>query len=275
LTEGKALLEDFPAAAIETKVLALKSLAIPEEVLYAHPGKTVSKSKMLQFYKLVSKRRRGIPLAYVVGEREFWGLPFIVRPGVLIPRPETEILVGKVIELSSKSGETILDIGTGCGNVAVSLAKELPEVRIWATDISSKAVKTARENTKMHKVPNIDFLEGDLFSPLKKNKLESSFDFIVSNPPYISENHWVSLHDEIRLHEPKKALVSGKTGLEFIENLVSEALNYLKGNGYLCMEIGFGQEGDVLSLFGDRWGEIGCFKDLNEIPRIVVARKSS
>ena len=272
--EGRALLKDFPQASIESKVLVLKVLSISEEFFYTYPNLSVSKSETLQFYDLVSKRQQGIPLAYVVGEKEFWCLPFKVVPGVLIPRPETELLVEKVIELSSRNGETVVDIGTGCGNIAVSLARELPEIQILATDISLKAIQTARQNASLHETSNIVFLKGSLFSPLEKKRRESPFDIIISNPPYVSENQWVTLQREIRFHEPKMALVSGKTGLEIIENLVSGALNYLKRGGYLCLEIGFGQEGDVLSLFGEGWGSIGCFRDLDGIPRIITAQKS-
>ena len=274
-TKAKSLLKNYPDAAVESKVLLLKSLAISEEMFYSDPDRRVSKSKVQQFYGLVLKRQQGIPLAQVVGEKEFWSLPFKVTPGVLIPRPETELLVEKVIELSSRRKELIVDIGTGAGNIAVSLAKELPKAQILATDISPEVLKIARLNASLHKVTSIAFLKGNLFSALRELRLEGQCDFIVSNPPYVQEDQWETLHDDIRLHEPKKALVSGKTGLEIIEKLVSGALKFLKQGGYLCMEMGFGQQDDVLNLFGNGWVGVDYFKDLNGIPRLITAQKSS
>ena len=271
---GKSLLKDFPDAAVESKVLILKSLAISEEFFYSHPNRTVSKPGLQKFYDLVSKRQKGIPLAYVTGEKEFWGIVFKVFPGVLIPRSETEFLVEKVTELSAGTKEIIVDIGTGAGNVAVSLGRELPEALILATDISSKALKAARLNSSIQKISNIVFLEGNLFSPLRRRHLEGKCDFIVSNPPYVSEKQWNTLQDDIRLHEPKKALVSGDTGLEMIEKLVSGAPEFLKQGGHLCLEIGFGQQDDVLDFFGKGWKGIDCFKDLSGVPRTVTAQKS-
>jgi len=273
-TKAKSLLKDFPEAAVESKVLVLKSLAISEEMFYTYPDRRVSKSKVQQFYGLVLKRQQGMPLAYVVGEKEFWSLPFKVVPGVLIPRPETELLVEKVIELSTRIREIVVDIGTGSGNIAVSLAKGLPNVQILATDISPEALKTARLNAFRHNVASIAFLKGNLFSALRKLHLEGQCDFIVSNPPYVPESQWETLQDEIRLHEPKNALVSGETGLEIIEKLISRAPKFLKKGGYLCMEIGFGQQDEVLNLFGNGWVRVDCFKDLNGIPRLIIAQNS-
>jgi release factor glutamine methyltransferase len=201
-TKGKSLLENFPDASVESKILILKSLGVSEEIFYSYPDRHVSKTKAQRFYDLVLKRQQGIPLAYVTGEKEFWSLPFKVAPGVLIPRPETELLVEKVIELSSRIKETVIDIGTGAGNIAISLAKELPDVQILATDISSEALKTARLNASLLKVASIAFLQGNLFSPLEELNLKGQCDFIVSNPPYVPENQWETLQDDIRLHEP-------------------------------------------------------------------------
>lgn len=272
-TKAKSLLKDFPDAAVESKVLVLKSLAISEEVFYTYPDRRVSKSKVQQFYGLVLKRQQGIPLAYVVGEKEFWSLLFNVSPGVLIPRPETELLIETVIELSSKRKELIVDIGTGAGNIAVSLAKELTQARIVATDVSQQALKQAKINAGLQKISTIEFVRGSLFNPLQKLGFQGKCDFIVSNPPYVSEKEWEALPEEIKNHEPKRALVSGKTGLEIIEKLVSGAPKFLKKGGYLCMEIGFGQQDDVLNLFRKDWVDIDCYKDLNGIPRLITAQK--
>jgi release factor glutamine methyltransferase len=273
--EGNSLLKACPDASAESKILLLNSLAISVETFYSHPDRLVSESEAQRFFRLIAQRQKGMPLAYVIGEREFWGLLFKVSPGVLIPRPETELLVEKVIELTAGQRETVVDIGTGSGNIAVSLARELPGIRLLATDISPKALKIARLNASLHKVSGIAFLNGSLFSPLKKRGLEKQCDFLVSNPPYVSEGQWETLQDDIRLHEPKSALVSGKTGMEIIEGLVSGAPEFLKPGGHLCMEIGFGQKEQAFSLFGEGWKSVVCFEDLSGIPRVIIAQKKS
>jgi release factor glutamine methyltransferase len=270
--EARSFLEDCPDVSVESKVLLLKSLSISEEVFYSHPGRRVTESEKRRFYELVHKRRQGIPLAYVVGEKEFWSLPFKVSPGVLIPRSETELLVEKIVELSGRTEEVIIDIGTGCGNIAVCLARELPEARIIATDISAEALKTARWNASRCEAARITFFKGDLFSALTGQNLEGRCDFVVSNPPYVSEDEWKTLQSDIRLHEPKEALVPGKTGLEIVERIASDASKFLKPGGYLCLEIGFGQLNDVLKLFGKEWEAVDHFKDLNGIPRLITAK---
>ncbi|UCC41708.1 MAG: peptide chain release factor N(5)-glutamine methyltransferase [Candidatus Aminicenantes bacterium] len=169
--------------------------------------------------------------------------------------------------------ETIVDIGTGCGNIAISLAKELPQVRIFATDNSRKALAVARLNSSLLEIDNITFAGGSLFSPLRRLKLEKKCSFIVSNPPYVSEKEWSELAEEIRNHEPKKALVAGETGLEIIEDLIKGSRRFIKPGGYLVFEIGQGQKRRVLSLFNSSWSGARCFSDLNGIPRVVVARR--
>jgi len=271
-TKAKSLLENYPDAAVESKVLVLKSLAISEEEFYSYPDRRVSKSKVQHFYGLVLKRQQGTPLAYVVGEKEFWSLLFKVTPGVLIPRPETELLIEKVIELSSRGKELIVDIGTGAGNIAVSIAKELTLARIVATDVSQQALKQAKINADLQKVPLIEFVRGSLFVPLQKLMLQGKCDFIVSNPPYVSEEEWETLSEEIRNYEPKRALVAGKNGLECIKKLIHEAPAFLRSGGYLCLEMGWNQKEKVLSFFGSDWQNPVFFNDLNNIPRVVIAQ---
>ena len=272
--EGRSclsFLEGSADVAVESKVLVIKALSISEEVFYSHPGRGVSEREKRQFHEMVLKRQKGMPLAYVVGEKEFWSLLFQVSPRVLIPRPETELLVEKVVELSGGKKEVIVDVGTGCGCIAVSLAKEIPGARILATDISDAAIKVARSNASRLQAGRITFLKGDLFSPLKGLGLEGKCDFIVSNPPYVSEGQWETLQSDIRSYEPKEALVSGPTGLETMEKLVSGAPEFLKPGGYLCMEMGCGQQDDVLKLFEKEWKGVESFDDLSSIPRLITA----
>ncbi len=272
--KGKSLLANMPDPALEAKQLLLKSCGISEEFFYSHPEQDVSSRRESAYFRLVSVRLEGVPLAYILGEKEFWSLGFKVSPGVLIPRPETEILVERVLALATKGKEIIADIGTGSGNIAVSLASELPQARIVASDISAKALGLAETNAGLHKLSNIRFVRGSLFGPLQKLGFRGKCDFIVSNPPYVSRQEWETLPDEIRDHEPRKALVAGESGLEVIEKLIRLAPAFLKPGGYLCMEIGHGQEESVLSFFGREWSESRSYPDLSGIPRVVLGRTS-
>jgi len=214
-----------------------------------------------------------MPLAYLTGVREFWSREFRVFPGVLIPRPETELIVEKVVEMSSGGEESIVDVGTGCGAIAVALAGELPSARILAVDVSRRALRAARLNAAGLPAGRIRFAEGNAPAVFKNLLAPASQDFIVSNPPYIAEGEWASLMPEIRLFEPRRALVAGPTGLEFIRKLIRSAAFYLKPGGRLVLEIGRGQTDGVLRLFDEHWTESRVFKDLAGIPRVMTARK--
>jgi len=270
--KGILALKGLPHPALEAKVLLLHCLSLQEEEFFTSAGKKVSRNKEKKFLSLLKKRKKGLPLAYLTGKKEFWSLSFLVSPGVFIPRPETELLVEKVLELGSKNKGLIVDLGTGCGNVAISLAKELPQARIIATDVSKKALNLARLNASSHGTRNIEFLRGDLFAPLKKMALEKKCDFIVSNPPYLSESDWEEISPEIKKNEPKEALVAGKTGLEVISRIIEEAPAFLKKSGYLLLEIGDRMESRVKSLFGQNYLSKRVYCDLGGLPRLVVAK---
>lgn len=273
--EGKSRLKNSSHSSLEAKLLLLKCTLITEEEFYANPERKVSQTQKKAFFKLAAKRIAGCPLAYLTGEKEFWSLTFKVFPGVLIPRPETELIVEKAIEFSTRKKETILDVGTGCGNIAVSLAKELPRAQIFASDISVKALKAAQLNASLHGTSRITFIQGHLFSPFMEFDLQEKCDFIVSNPPYVVAKEWETLQLEIKNHEPKRALVSGKSGLEVIKKLIEGASRYLKSKGILVFEIGGGQKEEVQALFGKEWRKVQCFKDLNGIPRVFTAQKTA
>ena len=282
-----------------------KVLSIGEERFYADPGLSIPKRQEDAYFKLIRKRLSGIPTAYLTGRREFWSLSFEVGPGVLIPRPETELVVEKVLELAraksrkesgggNGSGLLIADIGTGCGCIAISLAKELPGSRVIATDASEAALRYARRNASALGIKNIEFLQGDLFEPFRDKRVQEGFariqgtnariegntdqlanrfDFIVSNPPYVSAAEWETLEREVREHEPREALVAGDKGTEVIERLIPESSLFLKPGGHLIFEIGFGQKESVLSFFEAEWGSVAGFDDLGGVPRVIVARK--
>ncbi len=269
---GAGLLHDSPQSVLEAKVLLLRAALLSEEDFFAAPHAPFSAKTESFFLRLVEKRKEGVPLSYLTGTKEFWSIPLKVSPSVLIPRPETEILVEKVLELSSRDREDILDVGTGSGNIAIALAKELPRARIYAADISLRALNVARRNAAVHKVRQVDFVRSNLFSAFRGSGLR--FDFIVSNPPYVSRRDWDALPPEIRAFEPRRALLAGESGLELIQRLVRQARTYLKPGGYLIFEIGDGQRDGVLALFGRRWTEIETAWDLAGKPRVTTARRA-
>jgi release factor glutamine methyltransferase len=249
---------------------------LTEEKLLTSLDQSVSQKREKCFNRLISKRLAGTPLPYITGIKEFWSIPFRVSPGVLIPRPESELLVEKLLEHSAGEKEIIVDVGTGCGNIAVSLAKELPNTRIYATDVSRRALRLAKKNASDQMISNITFASGRLYAPLDKLRLRGKCDFVVSNPPYVSEEEWGKLSGEIRNYEPKKALVAGETGMEIIRLLIQGAPLYLKPGGVFLIELGDRQKGDVRRIFSSSpaWKEVKFHKDLAGMDRVASAKKS-
>ena len=271
--EGRSLLEGrVTQPALEAKIFLLRAASVSEERFFAEPDEVVSGRAEKAYFKLIDKRRKGMALAYVIEEREFWSLPFKVVPGVFIPSPETELLVEKVLDLAAGNGGPIVDIGTGCGNVAICLARGVPKARVIATDISLKALKVAKINAVRLKAQRIAFVRGNLFSGLDELNLAGKCDFIVSNPPYVAAGEWEKLQPNIRIYEPRQALVAGETGLEFIRRFVCGAPIYLKPGGYLLMETGDGQRDEAISLFDARWRDVRAWTDLCGIPRVICAQ---
>jgi release factor glutamine methyltransferase len=274
LAEGRRRLAVLPNADpdLEARVLLRRALGFTEMEILAFPGRPVSPFDARRYRRMIARRAARVPFAYILGEREFWSIPLTVGPGVLIPRPETELLVETVLALAGSGGETIAEIGTGSGAVALALAKEMPGARIIATDISRRALALARANASRHGAGNIEFRGGDLFAPLRRPSLGGRLDVLVSNPPYVSEAEWRRLEPEVRDFEPKEALVSGPSGLEVIARLVAGAPEFLKPGGWLVFEIGWGQARTVRTLLKKPWTDVRIKKDLCGIPRTVVAR---
>jgi release factor glutamine methyltransferase len=270
--KGRGLLRDVPAPSIEAKVLLLEATRIEEVEWLASPHRLIPKQDELKYWRLIKRRLSGIPLAYITGKKEFWSLSLRILPGVLIPRPETELIVEEVLELVGSRDPTIVDIGTGCGNIALALAKELPGARIFATDVSVKALRNAELNARSHRLGNVSFIQGSLFSAIRGLDLIGKCDVVVSNPPYVSSAEWEILPAEVRDHEPRRALVGGKTGLEFIRRLIKGSTGFLKPGGYLLFEVGEGQVDRAVALLGERVKGVESFADLGGIPRIVMAR---
>jgi len=222
-------------------------------------------------------RSQGMPLQYILGEVEFFGLVFQVDSRVLIPRPETEILVEMV--LKSAAGQMkILDIGTGSGCIAVSLAKFLPEAQIDALDVSFEALNLAKENALINSADkNINFLQSDLFSVFKKNNVNNrlrNYDIIISNPPYVRSGDINGLQKELA-YEPRMALDGGADGLDFYRRVIAEAGNFLNKEGLLFLEIGFSQGEDIEKIVfaGNDFAVDEIIKDYSGIERVMIMRK--
>ena len=271
-TCGVGLMAGRPQGVLEAKVLLLRAARISEERFLAAPDRPCAPNVEAHFMRLIGRRLGGVPLSHLTGTREFWSIPIEVTPSVLVPRPETEGLVEKVLELSTRESESILDVGTGSGCIAVALAKELPRAEILAVDVSARALAVARRNAARQKVKHIEFRRSDLFSAIRGTGIR--FDFIVSNPPYVSRDEWACLPPDVRAYEPRRALVAGASGLELIERLVRRAGTFLRPGGYLIFEIGDGQRDSVLGLFGRRWTEIETAWDLAGKPRVITARRA-
>ncbi|MDO8662003.1 MAG: peptide chain release factor N(5)-glutamine methyltransferase [Candidatus Omnitrophota bacterium] len=226
----------------------------------------------LDFITCSLKRRiKGEPIQYILGKMEFMGLELKIKQDVLIPRPETEILVQTALKyIKQEKSRKILDLGTGSGCIAISLGKNSANLEIDASDISSSALAVAKENAGLNGV-KIDFVLSDLFRGLRNKK----YDLITSNPPYVREGEITKLQPELQF-EPKLALNGGPDGLDFYRRIISGSANYLQKNGLLIMEMGFEQKPDIETIFLDlgKFKLIEVIKDYNNIDRVIVARKA-
>jgi len=225
-----------------------------------------------RFDALVARRAAREPLPYIVGHREFWDLDFEVSPAVLIPRPETELIVEAALDIvPSRASATIADVCTGCGCVAVALARERPTARLIATDISEEALAVARRNARRHGVADrVEVLRGDLLEPIR-----AACDLIVANPPYVAARVRPALQPEVRDHEPNVALFGGDDGLTMIERLVLDAPARIRPGGSLVFEFGFGQDEEIERMLAQstELTLIALKRDLQGIARTAVARR--
>jgi release factor glutamine methyltransferase len=256
--------------------------------LYAHPERELTSDETRRYDETLARRATGVPAQYITGHQEFWGMDLIVSPAVLIPRPETEHLVEAILDFvglnaSIRQGQdqragapalhnlSIVDVGTGSGAIALALAKELPTAEIHATDISPAALEVAKANAARHELTSrIEIHQADLldgFSP-------ASFDFVVSNPPYVGDSEEDSVQLEVRKFEPRNAVFAGPTGLEVIDRLISQAETILKPGGWLVLEIS-GTIADRVRTLLTGWHEVAIKNDLQGIARVAIARKPS
>lgn len=240
--------------------------------LYSNPNYRLDAVESILFKAVVKRRAAHEPFQYISGKQEFYGLEFDVTPAVLIPRPETEILVEAAIKkLKSLEQPSFLEIGVGSGCISISVLANLPNAKAVAVDISETALQVARRNAEKHNVTDcIEFFESDLFEKVGN----VAFDAILSNPPYIPKTDIEMLQPEVRDNEPRSALDGGDDGLNIVRSIVKESVGYLKSGSPLILEIGFGQSEAVSALFDATFWEPAEFlKDLQGIDRIVITTK--
>ena len=256
---------------LAAELLVAHSLSVKREYLYAHDERVLRDEEIQALENALYDRISGVPLQYIVGRQEFYGRYFRVTPDVLIPRPETEYIVEAVLEIQNAADQNshprILDVGTGSGCIAVTLALEISEAEVFGSDISERALQVARTNASRLGA-SVALVCMDVM-----DAVASEFEFIVSNPPYVrrGDMHW--LQREVREYEPHLALFSPDDELEMYRRLVAEAERLLSPGSYLVMEIGIGMDERVLGLFDARWEKLPVRTDLQGIPRTVIARK--
>lgn len=267
---------------LTSEVLLARLLDMDRVTLYLQFEKPLTEKELSLYRKRVRQRAGRVPLQYITGVQEFWSMEFTVDARVLIPRPETELLMeqalaaAKDITLGGGCKGRVLDLGTGSGILAVCLARELPGWLVWATDISGDALELARLNAARHEVSDrIRFRQGDLFAPLEKEGI--GFDLIVCNPPYVAEEDYASLPPEVRGHEPRVALAGGSGGTACLDRVLRGAEGFLNPGGWLLLEMAPEQTEKILALAG----ELGCYRAQRRVRdytgryRVVMARKRS
>jgi release factor glutamine methyltransferase len=266
------------AADREARWLIEHALGLISSSQLVDRARPVNRREMTRVHDYVSRRAAREPLQYILGTQEFCGLEFEVNPAVLIPRPETELLVREVIRrLPQSVRPTVVDVGTGSGCVAVTLARAVPDARVLATDLSSPALATAKCNARRHGVDTtISWLEGDLLAPLAGFNCEGAVAAIVANPPYIRESEWDGLQPEVSRYEPRMALIAGKSGTEVHERLLDEAVLYLAPGGLLAMEVGQGQSADLCAKIDTMpaYQRAEIVPDEAGIDRIVIVERA-
>jgi len=288
LKQGIALLRDahMPSFTLAAELLLLYAAKRDRAWLYAHPEEFLTEEQAATFLALIGRRANGEPTQHLTGKQEFWSLEFEVTPDVLIPRPETEHLIEVALDRLavrelraghkqklSGQGLRLVDIGTGSGCIAISLAKELPAAEIYATDISPLALAVAQRNAdRLGFADRTRFLETNLLDALSPSSL--LFDLIISNPPYIGRRESASLPREVRDHEPASALYGGEEGYELYGALIPQAARRLKPEGLLVLELGHDSLPAVQPLLETAaWTKIGVTNDLASIPRVLSAER--
>ncbi len=257
---------------LKSRILLAHILNVEKEYLIIHDDEVLLSLQENEFFEKVNKLCSGVPIQYLTNSQEFMGVNFYVDKNVLIPQPDTEILVENVISIiknlqkSCQKEITVLDLCTGSGIIGVCLKKYLQNVNVLSSDISSNALEIAKKNANLQNV-KIDFIKSDLFE-----NIDEKFDVIVSNPPYIKTDKINELSKEVK-NEPRLALDGGQDGLDFYRRIIKESTNFFRKTGYLALEIGYDQKEAVENLFKNfKYKEIKIFKDLSDIERVIIGK---
>jgi release factor glutamine methyltransferase len=252
----------------DAEVLLAHVLACDQTALLTHPERPLSVAELAQYESFLTRRLASEPMQYIIGSQEFFGLLFEVTPDVLIPRPETEHLVEALLaRVGREANSHIADVGTGSGAIAVTIAHALPQSQVTAVDLSTAALAVACRNAERHGVSaRVRFLHSDLLAAIDS----ADFDVVVSNPPYVPDREVLEL--QVAAYEPHAALYAGPTGLEVYERLIPQARKVLKPEGWLLLEVGYGQSSALLRLLSG-WTDVSFHDDLQGIPRVAVARR--
>lgn len=273
LNQGVIMLknENIESPKIKARMLLEYTLKKSREYLIIYDNKEITSQNRDLYIKNIKRLIQGEPLQYITGVQEFMKLKFLVNKNVLIPRQDTEILVEEVINIAKNINKPeILDLCTGSGAIAISIAKYIPEAKLTAVDISNEALEVAKKNVRFNgESSRIEFIQSDMFKKLKEKK----FDIIVSNPPYIPSIDIKKLPKDVQ-KEPIIALDGGKSGTKFYEEIVKEGYKYLKQGGYICLEIGYDQRRSVKEIIDKEkiYKDTYCKKDLCENDRVIVTK---
>ena len=271
ITKGMIMLKsnNVESPKLKARLLLQYVLDKPRQYIIVYDNKEIDKQQQWQYFVNIEKLTKGIPLQHITHRQEFMKMDFFVDENVLIPRPDTEILVEEVIKIAQKyNSPRILDLCTGSGAIAISLKKFVPNADITAVDISEKALEIAQKNAEKLEA-KINFVKSNLVDKLDNKK----FDIIVSNPPYIRKDEIKKLSEEVQ-KEPKIALDGGEDGLDFYRIIAEQAINYLKTGSFLCFEIGYNQKNDVIKIIEDEqnYKNTYCKKDLYGNDRIIITQ---
>lgn len=273
--------QDVPSASLAVELLLMHVLQKDRSFLYTNPEWELPVDQIEAYFELIGQRCTGKPTQYITGHQEFWGLDFEVTPAVLIPRPETEHIIEAVLDLVrleglSKDGHfRIADVGTGSGCIPIALAKELPRAELYATDISAGALEVAARNAqRLGAAEQVRLLETDLLTFLLRAEFVDTFDFVVSNPPYVGHDELADVQREVREFEPRLAWGDLPQGEEIYARLFPQARRLLKPGGSVVVEIGYNKRDAVLRLLGEGWREQEVRQDLAGFPRVIIARKT-
>jgi release factor glutamine methyltransferase len=256
------------SARLDAEILLCQTIDMPRGYLFAHPEDELDDLTRDRFEALLGRRLQGEPMSYITGTREFWSHELLVSPATLVPRPETELLVELALREIPRDAEwQILDLGTGSGAIAISIAAERSMCTVTATDVSADALSIARVNVRQADLANVTCLLGNWTAPVENQR----FNIILSNPPYVRDDDEALLNLS---YEPLSALASGKDGLDDLRVLAADCAPILAENGWLMMEHGADQKGDVEDLLkAAGWVNIACHNDLSGLPRVTVARR--